>query len=271
MNDISLYERVPLIDNSFSVKLMTFNRAHNLLPHWHENIELLYFYRGECRFTAGGKSFDVTAGDLVVVNEGEMHSFDTHMRVAYNCVLLYPAFFSDIEFSNVILSNLIRGDRYVAECFDRMLAERESFTEGSDMLIKSHAYALMAHLLRNYTSARLSPKEYDARSARTKRINDTLEYLSNHYSEKITTSSLAERCYMSEEHFCRLFKRTVGKTVTEYISEYRIAKAAVLLAGTDESVTSVADSVGFDDVNYFSRTFRRLKGKTPTEYRKSKR
>ena len=46
MNDLSLYERVPLLDNSFSVKMMSFDRSHNLIPHWHENIELLYFYNG---------------------------------------------------------------------------------------------------------------------------------------------------------------------------------------------------------------------------------
>jgi AraC-like DNA-binding protein len=75
---------------------------------------------------------------------------------------------------------------------------------------------------------------------------------------------------MSEEHFCRLFKRTVGKTVTGFLMEYRIEKASVLLKKTEESITAVADSVGFDDVNYFSRSFKRIKGVTPSTYRRIK-
>lgn len=271
MNDLSLYERVPLLDNSFSVKVMSFDRSHNLLPHWHENIELLYFYSGKCRCTVNGSSFDVAAGDLVIANSTEIHSFDAKERVRYECILLFPAFFSDVEFPSVILKNRVRGDGFVRECIEKMKAERESYTEGSDMMIKSHAYALMAYLLRCYTDERLTPEKYGERGARKRKINEILEYVSSHYSEKISTARLAEACYMSEEHFCRLFKRTVGKTVTGFLMEYRIEKASVLLRRTDESVTAVADSVGFDDVNYFSRSFKRIKGVTPSEYRRVKR
>lgn len=270
MNDLSLYERVPLLDNSFTVKMTSFDRSHNLLPHWHENIELLYFYKGKCRCTVNGRSFDVAAGDLVIVNSTEIHSFDTEERVKYQCVLIYPAFFADVDFPSVILKNRVRGDKFVAECIEKMNAERENCTDGSDMMIKSYAYALMAYLLRRYTEERLTPEKYDERGARKKKINEILEYVSGHYSEKITTARLAEMCFMSEEHFCRLFKRAVGKTVTGYLMEYRIEKASVLLKKTEESITAVADSVGFDDVNYFSRSFKRIKGATPSAYRRIK-
>lgn len=270
MNDLSLYERVPLLDNSFTVKVMSFDRSHNLLPHWHENIELLYFFSGKCRCTVNGRSFDVKAGDLVIANSTEIHSFDAKERVKYECILIFPAFFADVEFPSVILKNRVRGDDFIAECIEKMKGERENRRDGSDMMIKSHAYALMAYLLRCYTEERLTPEKYDERGARKRKINEMLEYVSSHYSEKISTARLAEMCYMSEEHFCRLFKRTVGKTVTGFLMEYRIEKASVLLRKTEESVTEVADSVGFDDVNYFSRSFKRIKGVTPSAYRRVK-
>ena len=96
-----------------------------------------------------------------------------------------------------------------------------------------------------------------------------LQYIENNYREKITTKDIAAYCFITEEHLCRFFKKTVGKTVVEYITQYRVEKAAVLLINTDETVGNIAASVGFEDINYFSRIFKRIKGMTPREYRKT--
>ena len=62
-------------------------------------------------------------------------------------------------------------------------------------------------------------------------------------------------------------KKAVGKSATEYINEYRIEKASILLKNTDESVSRVATDVGYDDLNYFSRIFKRIMGMSPVKYR----
>ena len=54
MNKISLYEKVPPLENNFTVKFMEFEREDDLLPHWHEHLELLYFTEGRCDLIIGG-------------------------------------------------------------------------------------------------------------------------------------------------------------------------------------------------------------------------
>lgn len=270
MKDILLYEKVPLLENNFTVKFMEFSNSFYLAPHWHEHIELLYFLSGKCKFTCNGKPFCASANDFVIVNSTEIHSYITSDSVNYFGILIYPAFFQDVNFNDkIVFENLIHHDKYIEETILKMYKEYAKNTVGSDMILKGTAYQLIAYLIRNFTESQLTAKDSAFHTSKLKRINILLEYISNHYHEKITTAQLAKICFISEGHLCRFFKNNIGKSVTEYINEFRIEKAAVMLANTDENITNIAFEVGFDDLNYFSRIFKKIKNKSPLEYRKN--
>ena len=71
-----------------------------------------------------------------------------------------------------------------------------------------------------------------------------------------------------KSYFCRLFKAVTDKTPMEYLNSYRIEKAAAKLLSTDESVTDIAYSCGFNDLSYFIKVFRDFKGISPKQFRK---
>lgn len=271
MNDILLYEKVPAIEKNFPVKIRYLEKACFLNTHWHEHLELLYFTDGCCNFSCGGETFTARSGDLIIVNSNELHSFVSEEGTDYFYALMYPAFFADVNFENILLRTKISKDEYIKECFYAMHNEYREGTDGSDLLIKSHAYRLVAYLMRNYTVKKLTSREYDARHTKLKRLNTVLEYISEHYQERITTVELAKMSFLNESYFCRFFKNATGKTVVNYINEIRIEKASVLLKNTDESITDVAMNVGFDDVNYFVRVFKKIKKITPGEFKKLQR
>ena len=265
MKDISLYENIPSLENNFTVKFRIYEKSSALIPHWHEHIELIYILDGECEFISSGSSYFAKKDDLLISNTAEVHSFDAKRQLTFFSILLYPAFFSDVNFGNVTLENIVSGDSYVKNCLSDIRREYESCEDMSDMMMKSHAYRLMAYLARNYRRANGCGR---GALVDTDRLNNVIEYISKNYREKITSSSLASMCYLSEAHFCRFFKSAVGKPCTEYINQYRIEKATVLLKNTQDSISSIAENVGFDDVNYFSRTFKKIKGITPGNFRK---
>ena len=222
MKDISLYERVPSIENNFTVKFRVYN-SRWLRAHWHEHVELLYFNRGGCEFFCDGKPFNVKEGDLVVVNSTEIHNFSVKEETEFFSFLLYPDFFSDIKYGGIILKNLVSGDTYVKECMSDIHSEHRLERVGSDMMIKSHTYRLMAYLVRNYTEDILTEKDIEQRNQQLKRIDNILEYITENYQDRITTKALADMSYVSEAYFCRFFKKAIGKSVTEYINEYRLS------------------------------------------------
>ena len=270
MNDISLYEKIPALENSFPVKIESnsIDKDVPLRPHWHEHTELLFFTHGTCRVGCNENTFTVSAGDLVVVNRNHLHYFTALTKVGYYYVIIYPPFFEDVDFKNIFLQEFIQGDAFVKECIEQMYSEHLNPQLGSDINIKGLTYRLISHLIRNYNTMRISDKEYSSHLQKLERLNTVLTYISEHYQEKISVAHLAKMCYLTESHFCRFFKNAVGQSAVSYINEIRIEKAAVLLKNTDESIAEIGEHAGFDDANYFTRIFKKLKGVTPGQFRR---
>lgn len=72
---------------------------------------------------------------------------------------------------------------------------------------------------------------------------------------------------MSVFHFCRLFKKATGKTFNEYLTQIRVHQARERLAGSNETVTEIALSIGFQSISQFNRQFKTLTGVTPSQFR----
>ncbi len=267
MNDIRLYENVPLIENRFTVKFRRYDNERELTPHWHEHIELLYILSGEAEFLVGGEQIVAESGDLVVVNPSQIHTF-TSRGVSYYCILIYPEFFADVDPISRRIECLVKADRIICELFDRISCEAEGTALGADMMIKACTYEIVAYLIRRYGRAPLSDEELRREGIMRGRISDVCKYISESYMKDISTRELASLCYLTESHFCRFFKRMVGKSALQYINSFRIERAVVLLRESALPVSEIAEAVGFSDLNYFSRTFKKIKGKTPLEYRK---
>lgn len=92
-------------------------------------------------------------------------------------------------------------------------------------------------------------------------------WLSHHYTEDVSLEQAAESMGMSTFYFSRLFRTSYNQTFVEYLTAYRIDRAAELLRATEIPVREIAPRVGYADSNYFSKVFKRHTGLTPTEYR----
>lgn len=268
MNDISIYEIFSPLSKNFPVKVMPYLSDKHLHMHWHEHIELLFFHGSPCIVTCGSKTYDVQKDDMIVVNSNEVHTFVAKTdNELHDCIILYPDFFKDISFEGIVLQNLIKQDPVAKNCFDVITKEFEAKKIGGDMLIKAKAYELMNHLVRNYQENIPSKTEYDKNQAKLKRVNDILSYIEEHYTENISTATIAKEFYLSESYLCRLLKKEIGVSPVSYINTLRVQKAEVLLKNTNERITSIAMHLGFSDLNYFSRTFKQLTGMTPRQFK----
>ena len=94
-----------------------------------------------------------------------------------------------------------------------------------------------------------------------------LAYIRDNYESTITLQELADVAGMAPRYFCRAFSSMTGKTPIEYINYYRIEQAGERLLLTDDSVTEIALSCGFNDMSYFSKTFAKYKGVCPSVFR----
>ena len=99
-------------------------------------------------------------------------------------------------------------------------------------------------------------------------LKNILTYIRNNYDKHIYLEDMAKVAGMSPKYFCTFFKEMTGKSPVEYLKIYRIEKASRKLLNTDEHVTDIAYSCGFNDLSYFIKTFKEIKNITPAQYRK---
>jgi YesN/AraC family two-component response regulator len=98
-------------------------------------------------------------------------------------------------------------------------------------------------------------------------ITKAIQYIEQHYDEDLTVKKLAYKFAINPNYFSTLFKKEIGKTIIEYITDIRIQHACDLLRETEVSAAQIAQSIGYQDPQYFYRVFKKKVGKTPLEYR----
>lgn len=100
-----------------------------------------------------------------------------------------------------------------------------------------------------------------------KLIRNILIYLNNNSALNITPKEICNKFNISYGTLMGLFRSEVGMSPMEYLMNFRISYACVLLKSEDKrSIGEIANMVGYADQLYFSRVFKRLKGMSPTEY-----
>lgn len=262
MNDLELYEQIP--EEEFPVRLLDYtNDSFRFCLHWHEHTEIHFIFNGSAKIRCGDKNISLKKNDCVIINGNELHE-GLGGSCDYGCIILPPSFF---EKSRVIFGNII-NDEVAAELITQIFSEHRAAGRAGSFAIKGYTYLLVARLIERHTVKTLTETTYRQYYERNDRINKVIQYISEHFTENITTAGLAEMMHLSEGHFCHVFKEVTGKTAKEYINAIRIKKAAALLSGTDMTVTETAYCCGFSDANYFARTFKKHTGSTPGSVRR---
>ena len=93
-------------------------------------------------------------------------------------------------------------------------------------------------------------------------------YVREHIREDIYIADIARQVYLNEQYLMRLFKKTTGTSILEFITSERLWLARELLLNSDHPINRVADLVGYGNYSYFTKIFKRNIGMTPQEFRR---
>lgn len=102
-------------------------------------------------------------------------------------------------------------------------------------------------------------------------VRPALRLIEDHFDQALDNASLARQCNLSEDHFIRRFRETVGQTPAQYVLDRRVTEAAQLLLFGTDSIDRIAARCGFPNRHYFSRVFKQRVGLPPAAYRRSSR
>ena len=111
--------------------------------------------------------------------------------------------------------------------------------------------------------------EKSARAKNDPRIAIVLDTIISDPGGNYTSRELSEIAGVSESTLRRLFKEQTGKTLYDFIKENKMNSAARKLLITNDSITDIAYSMGYESPSYFTKRFKEVFGVSPQEYRKS--
>ena len=100
-----------------------------------------------------------------------------------------------------------------------------------------------------------------------KEVACAISYIANHYSEELSAEVLASAVYLTPDYLSRLFKKATGKSISQYIRQYRMEKAKDALLHTRKKVIDIGIESGYPNYSYFCQSFREYFGSSPEKYR----
>jgi AraC-like DNA-binding protein len=95
------------------------------------------------------------------------------------------------------------------------------------------------------------------------------EFVEKNLSEPISLREAAGAAGLEEKYFSAFFHRKTGILFRDWLAGRRVDRAIEILTQHDDTITSVAASVGFQDLRTFERSFKRITGVTPREFKRS--
>ncbi|PKB54354.1 2-isopropylmalate synthase [Clostridium sp. HMb25] len=110
----------------------------------------------------------------------------------------------------------------------------------------------------------------NVKEGREERIVDIMKYVQNHYYD-VTLEDLAESFNLSKPYLSRYIRQKSGMTFQEAVKKARLKRARKMLKESNQTVESIAETVGYETVEHFNRLFKKTYNMTPGQYRSQNR
>ena len=236
--------------------------------HWHENIELLYFYEGDGVVTLDFRPKNTTAGDLVVVNSEKLHMVESAhaaFPVKYYCLIIDIEFCTEngIPAADIFFRELISGDAELNKKFQSVVSAYAGREEFKETAVRVAVLDLLLTLARKYALPEKDIEERD--EEHLENVKEAVKYIKENYEKHISVTQVCRAAGLSEAYFSRIFKKVTGYTVVSYINLVRCRNADKLLRSGKYKVKEVAAQCGFENMSYFTKTYRAIMGALPSE------
>ena len=223
--------------------------------------------------------YDYNAGDLIFINQGLIHG-----GIPENCI--YECIVFDLQFllmhgaamtqymtkltgcSILIQSHFTRCDKDLFAIAAQLFEAVEKKAPAYELNTVGALYLFLGIIFqKNYYTAYTKTTRRNLKEAN--HIKPVLEYIENHYMEKISLEKMSRIAGISPKYFCRCFKIFFHMTASDYLNYKRVEQACYELTVLDKSVTEVGFDCGFHDTSYFIRIFKKYKGMTPNQLKQS--
>lgn len=257
----------------------------NVPMHWHNEFELNRIRQGSGEFICGDDRFVASEGDFLIMPPNMLHAAYPHKNtdLIYDALVFNPVMLgagSNDRCTTECILPLINGSMEIKVPLTRNLPNYSELTKSIDCIftctknsLPQQELLLKSELLRLFwlleSNENIIYRE-TAEISYSEIIRPALEYMSANFQENITIDQLAQLAHLSKSYFMGCFKKAVGVSAIEHLTQLRINAACMALSGTDKNIADIALDCGYGNLSNFNRQFLKIVGCTPFAYRKKK-
>jgi AraC-like DNA-binding protein len=270
----------------------SFSVRRDLVPyinnrwHYHAEVELLHFNKGEGTQFIGDSIKRFKAGDVVLVGSNLPHYWrfdDTYfdenapvtadVRVAHFCQDFWGSQFLELPENihvKTILDKAKRGLQITGKTREKVAKLLGSLLHASDnqrIILLIEALNVIANCDQLETLCSIGFK-YEIVKDDKDRINAIYEYSLKNFKRPIQLEEIAGVANISPNSFCRYFKSRTRKTYSKFLIELRVGYACKLLIENNLSVKQLCYESGFNNFTSFHKYFKMITSKSPLTYQK---
>lgn len=265
------YERVGFSANYMPIKLFPDVYTEKLiLPHFHENIEILYCTGGYGKIFYDNTTFYMKKDDVIIINPNIIHSSPLNdEQFKYHCLLLNVEFLQENKFpENIYFEECIR-DSQLSEILYSIIPDLQLLEDNDPICTENPIFIpklrlnvlnMLLFLNNNYAKLIMDNPFNNPKFDLTKK---TIMYIKEHFYEEITLDSLSKIININKYSLTRMFKKQTQMTIFEFINITRCTEAKKLIIN-GESITNAARQCGFINLSYFTRTYKKYIGELPS-------
>jgi len=221
-----------------------------------------------------GRTWEIGKDQAFLIRPGENATYQADKKDPWKYMwigfhgLRAEEMMTQAGFSNEIAVIRIDNMDRISEAMKSMLSKQD-LTPSAALARTADLYMILSLLIENREKAETVGRSGDE-SNDYQYVRRAVDIITRSYRNHIKVAEIAREIGISRNYLSSIFKRELGLTPQEFLIDYRMEVAAMLLRNTENPVNVIALEVGYGDPLSFSKTFRKKWEMSPSEYRQRK-
>lgn len=242
----------------------------NTLNHSHDFYEFLIITEGGLINVSNGVEERLELGDALIIPPDVEHHFLQNEKCIHRDVMVHKDLFLeacallDISASQMFVNATCTKIRASVEAIKLLEQMVLSYVATDDITVKTkEERAIVIYLL----SLSLFPNFSQSQSLDSFKTQ-CIALVNEKFNSPNAIKIICDYFHYNQSYMCEKFKRVFGITMTDYLNDLRVARAAYLLSASSYSLREICDSIGFNSLSYFNKIFKERYFVSPAKYRK---
>ncbi|MDO4545108.1 MAG: AraC family transcriptional regulator [Bacillota bacterium] len=252
--------------------------------HKHPDFQIVYVLEGELDLRLTFTHYTLRRNSVHIIHNDDVHSFtsisESNLLLVININVEYfsnyfPGLGAMVFTTKVSeTASSYKNQTLLREQIFSIVSEQYNKAAGYESRIIDNTLSLLTNLINHFRgfSIEKNNRIFEHKTAhdlfQLDRISRIISYIYMNYSYKLSLAEIAESEKISTYYLSHLFQKFMGESFRNFVSLVRVEMSEPTLLATDESISKIAQDVGFSDVKYYVENFKNWFGHHPKEYRR---